>query len=85
METAFATVSSKGQLVIPAEMREALGIDPGTQVAIRREGDELILRPLTKAAARRLITELCGITAGGPSMTDALIAERREEDKNAGW
>ena len=85
MEQVFTKVSSKGQLVIPAEMREALGIEPGTQVAIRREGDELILRPLTKAAARRLINELCGITSGGSSMTDALIAERREDDTNAGW
>ena len=85
METVFTTVSSKGQLVIPAEMREALGIEPGTRVAIRREGDELILRPATQAVARRLIKELCGITAGGPSMTEDLIAERREEDKKAGW
>ena len=85
MESLFTTVSSKGQLVIPAELREALGIEPGTRVAIRREGDELILRPLTKAAAKRLIKKLCGITAGGPSMADALITERREEDKNAGW
>jgi len=85
MDTLFTTVSSKGQLVIPAELREALGIEPGTRVAIRQEGDELILRPATKAVARRLIAELCGITAGGPSMTDELIADRREEDKKAGW
>ena len=85
MAPVFATVSSKGQLVIPAEMREALGIEPGTRVAIRQDGDELILSPATKAVAHRLIAELCGITAGGPSMTDELIADRREEDKKAGW
>ncbi len=85
MATIYTTVSSKGQLVIPAEMREALGIEAGTRVAIRKEGDELILRPATKTVARRLIKELCGITAGGPSMTDQLIADRREEDEKAGW
>ena len=85
METLYVTVSSKGQLVIPSELRESMGIEPGTRVAIRREGDELILRPATKAAVRRLISELVGMTAGGPSMTDQLIASRRAEDEKAGW
>jgi AbrB family looped-hinge helix DNA binding protein len=30
----MATVSTKGQLVIPAEMRASLGILPGTRIAI---------------------------------------------------
>jgi AbrB family looped-hinge helix DNA binding protein len=85
METLYVTISSKGQLVIPSELRESMGIEPGTRVAIRREGDELILRPATKAAARRLISELVGMTAGGPSMADQLIADRRAEDEKAGW
>ncbi len=85
MGPVFATVSSKGQLVIPAEMREALGIKPGTRVAIRQDGDELILTPATKQAARQILARLRGITAGGPSMTEDLIAERRAEDLNAGW
>ena len=85
MGTVYTTVSSKGQLVIPAEMREALGIEAGTRVAIRQEGDELILRPASQVVLRRLIKELCGITAGGPSMADELIAERREEDEKSGW
>jgi AbrB family looped-hinge helix DNA binding protein len=85
MEPVYAKVSSKGQLVIPVEMREALGIEPGTRIAIRQDGDELILRPDTATLARRIIHELCGITAGGPSMTDELLAERRSEDEKAGW
>jgi AbrB family looped-hinge helix DNA binding protein len=85
MEHAFAKMSSKGQLVIPAQMREALGIKSGTQVAIRREGEELILHPQTRAATQRLIDRLRGLTAGGPSMSDELIAERRAEDAKSGW
>jgi AbrB family looped-hinge helix DNA binding protein len=85
MEEAIATVSSKGQLVIPSGMRQALGIEPGTRVSIRREGHELILRPATKEAARRIIAELRGMTAGGPSMTDELIEDRRAEDERSGW
>jgi AbrB family looped-hinge helix DNA binding protein len=85
MEQIYITVSSKGQMVIPAAIREELGIEPGTRVAIRREGDEVILRPLTRAATMRLIKELRGMTAGGPSLTDELLSERRAEDAKAGW
>ena len=85
MEQIFTTVSSKGQIVIPAAIRESLGIEPGTRVAIRLEGDELILRPQTQDATRRLIEKLCGSTAGGFSMCDALIEERHAEDARAGW
>jgi AbrB family looped-hinge helix DNA binding protein len=85
MEQVFTTVSTKGQLVIPAQLREALGIEPGTRVAIRKEGSELILRPQTKEVARQLIEELCGMTAGGDSMAEDLMAERRAEDERGGW
>jgi len=69
MEQLFTTVSSKGQMVIPASIRESLGIEPGT----------LILEPETLAAKLGLIDELCGITAGGPSGTEMLLEERRRE------
>jgi AbrB family looped-hinge helix DNA binding protein len=79
MEQIYATLSSKGQIVIPATFRESLGLESGTRFAIRREGDRLILEPQTLAAKLRLIDELQGLTAGGPSMTDSLLAERRRE------
>jgi AbrB family looped-hinge helix DNA binding protein len=85
MEQIFTTVSSKGQMVIPASIREAMGIKAGTRVAIRQEGAEVILRPATQVTAQRLIEELCGMTAGGYSMADDLIAERRAEDEKSGW
>ncbi len=85
MEQIFTTVSSKGQMVIPAQIREAMGIEPGTRVAIRIEGAELILQPQTQDTTRLMIEKLCGSTAGGFSMSDALIADRRAEDAKAGW
>jgi AbrB family looped-hinge helix DNA binding protein len=79
MEQVFSTFSSKGQLVIPAKVREALGIEPGTRVAIRQDGARLILEPETRAAKLRLIDELQGLTAGLPSGTAMLLEDRRME------
>lgn len=47
MQTHFSQISSKGQLVIPARLREELKLTNGTRVSIQREGDALVLRPVT--------------------------------------
>jgi AbrB family looped-hinge helix DNA binding protein len=89
MNEVVATVSSKGQLVIPAAIRQALGIEAGTRVAIRQEGSRVIIDPETIAAKLRRIDEMCGYTAGGPSGTDILLEDRRlereRELREEGW
>jgi AbrB family looped-hinge helix DNA binding protein len=75
------TVSIKGQFVIPAEIREELGIRPGMRIAVIREGNRIILEPVNE----EYIRSLRGCLAGGPSMTDALLKERREEEKRSKW
>ena len=70
-------ISSKGQLVIPKDIRDRLKIEPGTRFGILVEDNRIVLQPVN----RRLVDELCGITAGGVSMADELIAERRAEDR----
>lgn len=89
MEQVFTTVSSKGQLVIPAAIREALGIESGTRIAIRQEGTRLILEPQTLASKLRLIDEMQGCAAGYPSGTDLLLEDRRlerqRELEEEGW
>ena len=37
------TLSSKGQLVIPAELRRLLGIGPGSRLSLKLEGKGLLL------------------------------------------
>ena len=73
MNGLVTTVSTKGQLVIPARMREALGIEPGDRVALTLEDGVILLRPVTE----RLVEETRGMFAGGASMADELQKERR--------
>jgi len=75
----YTTVSSKGQMVIPAAIREELGIEPGTRVAVRLEGMQVILEPETLAMKLRKIKEMRGCTAGFPPGTDMLLEDRRRE------
>ena len=41
----MAKVDSKGRIVLPKEIRERLGITPGTEVEINEEGGKAIVEP----------------------------------------
>lgn len=49
-----ATVSEKGQVVIPAEIRRTLGIEPGTRLGFSIEGQSLRVEVVRRAAPTRL-------------------------------
>ena len=72
----ITTVSTKGQLVIPSEMRESLGIEPGTRIAVTLQGHRIILEPVSE----KLVDETRGLLAGGPSLS-AVLKKEREKDK----
>ncbi|MFH1054750.1 MAG: AbrB/MazE/SpoVT family DNA-binding domain-containing protein [Candidatus Altiarchaeota archaeon] len=46
MDVVFTTASSKGQIVLPAGIREELGIRPGAKFAVYGKGDTVVLRRL---------------------------------------
>ena len=39
------TLSTKGQLVVPSHVREALRLAPGSRLAVAVENDSIVLRP----------------------------------------
>lgn len=73
MHRQITTVSTKGQFVIPSEMRSALGIKPGTRIAVTQEQTRIVLEPVTD----ELVDKTRGMLAGGPSLTKSLLRERR--------
>ncbi|MBI4472568.1 MAG: AbrB/MazE/SpoVT family DNA-binding domain-containing protein [Acidobacteria bacterium] len=70
-----AYVSSKGQLVIPADIRRRYGIKAGTKIQFIEKDDQIVLQPVTKA----LIRSLCGIYKDEKSLTAELLRERAKD------
>jgi AbrB family looped-hinge helix DNA binding protein len=69
--------SAKGQVVIPNEIREKIGLRPGGKVLVT-------LAPTGKVTIEPVpanpIEAACGMLRGGPSMTAALLRSRKEEN-----
>jgi AbrB family looped-hinge helix DNA binding protein len=84
MMTYQTTISSKGQVVVPAELREQLGLKKGTRATWTEERGRLILMPITE----RMLDEIQGLLKPGPgepSMFEELFKERereRERERN---
>jgi len=47
MEVSVGTVTSKGQVTIPKEIREILGVIEGDKVIFLVEGDRVLMRKVT--------------------------------------
>jgi AbrB family looped-hinge helix DNA binding protein len=80
MRSYRTTVSSKGQVVIPAELREQLGLQKGTPANWSEEHGRLVLTPITEQRLKQ-IRGFLKPRPGEPSMFDELFAERERERK----
>jgi AbrB family looped-hinge helix DNA binding protein len=74
-------VKEKGRLVIPAAMRDALGIEPGTAVELRVVDNELRISTL-RSRIRRVQERAARFVKPGTLVSDELSAERREAAKH---
>jgi AbrB family looped-hinge helix DNA binding protein len=75
MKTQVSTVTTKGQLVIPAKLRRKYSIRNGTQVAFVEEENRLVLQPLTPEFVR----SLRGSLKTDPSALKLLLEDRKKE------
>jgi AbrB family looped-hinge helix DNA binding protein len=69
-------LGAQGRLVVPAELREELGLGEGTELAIRSDGRRLILEP-RREVLRRLRRRFA--TVGDVSLAELLSADRDRE------
>ena len=73
---AIAKVSSKGQVVIPNEIRKKLGITPGKRLLFRVVEDHVEITPLPDDP----ISTIRGALKGGASLAKELLAERNNDN-----
>lgn len=78
MET--STVTSKGQLVIPARLRRRYGIKPGTKVYFVERDNEILFQPVTK----EYIRSVHGMLTSETSVTEELLKERTKDMEREG-
>jgi len=73
-----ATVTVKGQIVVPARIRRKLGLKRGSKVVIIEDPDGFSVRPLD----RNYFENFAGILPEKGKATKALLQERRKDSKH---
>ena len=69
------TISNKGWVVIPADLRKKYALKPGSEVTLVDYGGVLAIIP----AMKNPIEQAAGMLKGGESLTQALFAEHHHE------
>jgi AbrB family looped-hinge helix DNA binding protein len=69
-------IGAKGQVVIPKEMRDELGLQPGAEVAFERDAGAVRILPAGAAATRGLRGRY-----GSSGMAAELLADRQREPR----
>lgn len=73
---AIVKTSSKGQVLIPKEIRRRLGLKAGQKLSLKLIGDQKIeLTPVPLEP----VEAFCGIFQEGSSLTEALLKDRMQE------
>jgi AbrB family looped-hinge helix DNA binding protein len=67
----------QGRLVVPVELRRELGLEDGSELAIRSDGRRLILEPRDEVLRR--VRGRFAVVPDEVSLTDELLADRRAE------
>ncbi|MGA2978635.1 MAG: AbrB/MazE/SpoVT family DNA-binding domain-containing protein [Terriglobales bacterium] len=77
MKAKYTILSTKGQIIIPAEIREQMNLSVGTKLSIQRDGQTLILRPITP----EFIDSLCGSTKGLSKLRDTMHRDDKDKER----
>ena len=70
-----AKVSTKGWIVIQADLRKRYGLKPGTSVEFREQDDKIFIIPRVSD----VVEELYGKLSGETSLTKTLLEDRAKD------
>jgi antitoxin PrlF len=70
-----AKVSSKGQVVIPKEIRERLGILPGEKIIVMTRDEEIVLKKARRLRLEELSEKIAGAAEKNKIDVEKLIDE----------
>jgi AbrB family looped-hinge helix DNA binding protein len=70
-----STMTSKGQIVVPAKLRRRYGIKPGTKVYFIERDEEILFQPVT----REYLKSVHGMLMSETSITKELLKERAKD------
>lgn len=76
--TAHLKMDEQGRVLIPHELREALGFRPGETLDAELEEGKLVIRP-TASQARLIEYEGRLVFAGGPPITGDPVQDMRDQ------
>jgi len=70
-----STMTSKGQIVVPARLRKRYGLKPGTKVNFIERDKEIVFQPVTK----EYLKNVHGMLTSETSVTKELLRERAKD------
>jgi AbrB family looped-hinge helix DNA binding protein len=70
-----STMTSKGQIVVPAKLRRRYDLKPGTKVYFIERDEEILFQPVTKG----YLKNVHGMLTSETSMTKELLKERAKD------
>ena len=71
----MSILTVKGQIVVPAKIRQRLGLKKGSRVAIMEQENGFTVQPIDK----KYFTQFAGIFKTKGELTRTLLEERRKE------
>lgn len=76
-------LQENGRMILPVELRRALGVGQGGRVVVQSDGDRIEITTAERSRARAR-ERMQRIFAGREGVVDELIAERREGARREG-
>ena len=77
-------VGAKGRVVLPAAIRHALGLEEGSELLARLDGDAIVLEPRTAAVERLQALVAVAVADGQTSSTSSLPSAGPSRGANPG-